>query len=79
MAYVSGSLAFRAAATGTGQAAAAQAAQIGLANALSKTPTPIPSPGRANIISCPGTVPGGEATCTAIADPQGQGLAIGGR
>jgi gamma-glutamyltranspeptidase/glutathione hydrolase len=79
MAYVSGSLAFRAATTGTGQSAAAQAAQIGLANALSKTQTPIPEPGRVNTISCPGIVPGGEATCTATADPQGQGLAIGGR
>lgn len=81
MAYVSGNLNFRAAASGTGQAAAVQAAQIGLANALAKPQgqTPIPAPGRANIISCPGTVPGGEATCTATADPQGQGLAIGGR
>lgn len=79
MAYISGNLSFRAASTGTGQAAAAQAANIGLANALNKTQTPIPPPGRANIISCPGLIPGGEATCTASADPQGQGLAIGGR
>jgi gamma-glutamyltranspeptidase/glutathione hydrolase len=79
MAYVSGNLNFRAAASGTGQSAAAQAAQIAITNALSKTQSPIPSPGRANIISCPGNVPGGEATCTATADPQGQGLAIGGR
>lgn len=34
---------------------------------------------RANSIACPGGVPGGEATCTATADPNGQGLAIGGR
>ncbi len=34
---------------------------------------------RANAISCPGGVPGGEATCTASADPAGQGLAVGGR
>ncbi len=33
----------------------------------------------ANTIACPGGVPGGEATCTATADPHGQGLAIGGR
>jgi len=33
----------------------------------------------ANTITCPGGVPGGEATCTATADPHGQGLAIGGR
>jgi gamma-glutamyltranspeptidase/glutathione hydrolase len=79
MAYVSGSLAFRAATSGTGQGAAYQAATVGLANALAKTQTPIPAPGRVNTISCPGTVPGGEATCTATADPAGQGLAIGGR
>lgn len=79
MAYISGSLSFRAAAAGTGQAAATQAAAIGLANALTKAQTPIPSPGRANTISCPGLVPGGEASCTASADPRGQGLAIGGR
>jgi gamma-glutamyltranspeptidase/glutathione hydrolase len=34
---------------------------------------------RANAIACPGGVPGGEASCTATADPHGQGLAIGGR
>jgi gamma-glutamyltranspeptidase/glutathione hydrolase len=71
---------FRAAATGTGQSGAAQAVTAGLANALANTPTtPVPEPGRTNIISCPGGVPGGEATCTATADPRGNGLAIGGR
>jgi gamma-glutamyltranspeptidase/glutathione hydrolase len=71
---------FRAAATGTGQAAAAQAANIALANALAKNAAaPVPEPGRANVISCPGGVPGGEASCTASADARGQGLAIGGR
>ncbi len=34
---------------------------------------------RANTIACPDGVPGGEASCTATADPNGQGLAIGGR
>jgi gamma-glutamyltranspeptidase/glutathione hydrolase len=34
---------------------------------------------RANTIACPDGVPGGEASCTASADPHGQGLAIGGR
>jgi gamma-glutamyltranspeptidase / glutathione hydrolase len=34
---------------------------------------------RANTIACPNGVPGGEASCTASADPHGQGLAIGGR
>ena len=79
IAYTPGSLAFRAASSGTGQSAAAQAAAIAMANTLTHDTTPIPTPGRANIIDCPGTVPGGEATCTATADPQGQGLAIGGR
>ena len=79
IAYSPGSLAFRAATTGTGQEEAGQAARIALANALTNSHTPIPEPGRANVISCPGTVPGGEASCTATADPRGQGLAIGGR
>ncbi len=34
---------------------------------------------RANAIACPRGVPGGEASCSATADPNGQGLAIGGR
>ncbi len=71
---------FLAAATGTGQQGAAQAAAQGIANALANQPAaPVAEPGRANIISCPGGVPGAEATCTASADPRGQGLAIGGR
>ena len=79
MAYTSGG-AFRAAASGTGQSAAAQAAQAGLANALAGHPgVQVPEPGRANVISCPGGVPGGEGSCTAAADARGQGLAVGGR
>jgi gamma-glutamyltranspeptidase/glutathione hydrolase len=34
---------------------------------------------RANTISCPGGIPGAEASCRASADPHGQGLAVGGR
>ncbi|HTQ72385.1 MAG TPA: gamma-glutamyltransferase [Acidocella sp.] len=79
MAYTTGSYAFRAAASGTGQNEADEAAQIGLANALTGKNEPIPDPGRANVISCPGNVPGGEASCRASADPKGNGLAIGGR
>lgn len=79
MAYASSSLDFRAAVAGTGQNEAVNAANISLTNALTKQTTPIPSPGRANIISCPGEVPGGEASCTASTDPNGGGLAIGGR
>jgi gamma-glutamyltranspeptidase/glutathione hydrolase len=71
---------FIAAVTGTGQAGAAAAVADGMYNALHNTPAaPVPDPGRANVIFCPGGVPGGESTCTASADPRGQGLAIGGR
>jgi gamma-glutamyltranspeptidase/glutathione hydrolase len=70
---------FRAAVTGTGQAAAAQSAVDAMEAALHNRPAAIPAPGHANIISCPGSVPGGEATCTATADPNGNGFATGGR
>ncbi len=84
IAYDSHSKAFRAAVTGTGQAAAAAAAEQGmyaaLHNTLAKVPEPgVREPGRANIISCPRGVPGGEASCTASADPRGFGLAVGGK
>ncbi len=78
IAYSDGGV-FRAAVTGTGQQEAPEAAAQGLNDALNKTATEVPEPGRANIISCPGGVPGGEASCTASADPRGQGLAMGGR
>lgn len=79
IAYTKGSHAFRAAVTGTGQNEAEAAAQIGLTNALTGQDTPVPQPGRANIISCPHNVPGGEASCSASASPTGNGLAMGGR
>jgi gamma-glutamyltranspeptidase/glutathione hydrolase len=79
IAYTPGSGNFRAAVTGTGQQDAPTAASQGLYDALNNTTAPVTDPGRANIISCPGGVPGGEATCTATADPRGQGLAVGGR
>ena len=79
MAYTTGSAAFRAASSGTGQNAAGEAARIGLANALTGQNQPVPEPGRANVISCPGSVPGGEASCRASAALGGNGLAIGGR
>ncbi|HTJ90787.1 MAG TPA: gamma-glutamyltransferase [Acidocella sp.] len=75
-------LTFRAAATGTGQAGAAQAARLALTDAVTRgrdKTDPVPAPGRANVISCPGGVPGGEGSCTASPDPRGHGLAIGGR
>ncbi len=78
IAYTGGS--FRAAVTGTGQAEAPAAASQGMYAALNNAPAAqAPDPGRSNIISCPGGVPGGEASCSASADPRGQGLAIGGR
>ncbi len=70
---------FRAATTGTGQQEAHAAAAAGMQAALTGQPAQVPAPGRANIVSCPQGVPGGEASCTASADPRGQGLAIGGR
>jgi gamma-glutamyltranspeptidase / glutathione hydrolase len=80
VAYRPGTLTFRAAATGTGQQGAALAVASALASALAGNAHPIvPEPGRANLITCPGGVPGGEGTCSAAADPRGQGLAIGGR
>lgn len=79
IAYASGNNAFRAAVTGTGQAQAETALKIGLANALTGQNTAIPPPGRANVISCPGHIPGNEASCHASAAPMGGGLAIGGR
>jgi len=70
---------FRAAVTGTGQEAAGTAASTALANALTGNAAPIPDPGRANTISCPAGIPGGESSCVATADPRANGLAIGGR
>jgi len=70
---------FRAAVTGTGQAAAAQAALDAMQAALARQTVNTPDPGRANVISCPGLVSGGEGSCTAAADARGGGLAIGGR
>lgn len=79
MAYTSGSYAFRAAVSGTGQNEAETAAKIGLSNALTGNNEPVPAPGRANVISCPKDVPGGEASCHANVAPGSNGLAIGGR
>jgi gamma-glutamyltranspeptidase/glutathione hydrolase len=68
--------AFRAAVGGTGQNAAGLAAASGMAQALGGGAiSPVPDPGRANVISCPGYVPGGPASCRFTADPRGAGLA----
>ena len=79
IATTSGGATFRAAVTGTGQAGAAVAVATAMYNALHNSLASVPDPGRANVISCPGGVPGGEASCVASADPRGQGLAVGGR
>lgn len=79
IAYSSDLRTFRAAVTGTGQNEAEEAVKIGLENVLTGKTMPIPQPGRANIISCPGGVPGGESSCQAQASPSGNGLAMGGR
>lgn len=79
MAYTGRSHKFRAAVAGTGQNEAETAVQIGLQNALTGADTQIPEPGRADIISCPNGVPGGEASCSASTAASGNGLAIGGR
>ncbi len=80
IAYTPGNDNFLAAVTGTGQQEAAQAASLALSAALAGQPAAaLPDPGRANVISCPKGVPGGEASCTATADARGGGLAIGGR
>jgi len=79
IAYDPAGLRFRAASTGTGQQEAAAAAAAGIEAALSGNGAEVPEPGRTNVVSCPQSVPGGEASCTASADPRGQGLAIGGR
>ena len=75
-------LTFRAAATGTGQAGAAEAARLALTDAIAggrRKNDLVPAPGRTNVISCPGGVPGGEGSCSARTDPRDLGLAIGGR
>ena len=72
---------FRAAVGGSGQEAAPVAAVVGLIQAeAGQEPTPqaAPDPGRANMISCRGYMPGGEETCRWVTDPRGAGLAVGG-
>ena len=73
--------AFRAAAGGSGQAGASLAVAVALSNML-RTQQPmsalVPGPGRANVISCAGYLPGSEKSCGAVADPREPGLAAGG-
>ncbi len=67
---------FRAAVGGSGQNSAGLAAASGMAQALAGGEiSPVPDPGRANVISCPGYVPGSPAACRFTTDPRGAGLA----
>ncbi len=73
--------AFHGAAGGSGQAGASLAAAAALSNMLRSEqamPTPVPDPGRANVISCAGYLPGSRGSCAAVADPRESGLAAGG-
>jgi gamma-glutamyltranspeptidase/glutathione hydrolase len=67
--------AFRAAVSGTGQNAAGLAVASALSQALAGSSAQVPEPGRANVISCPGYVPGEPASCAFSADTRSAGLA----
>ncbi len=71
--------AFRAAVGASGQEGAALAAAVAMQQALgAAVPAgPVPAPGRANVIDCPGLLPGEPRTCTWRVDPRGSGLAVG--
>ncbi len=73
--------AFHAAAGGSGQAGAPVAVAAGLMNALrtgKPMAAPVPEPGRANVMSCAGLLPGKESTCALATDPRESGLAMSG-
>ena len=71
--------AFRAAVAGSGQEGAPTAVGSMMAQALSGAALrTVPEPGRANVVSCTGYLPGGENSCIAAADPRGAGLAASG-
>lgn len=71
---------FRAAVAGSGQQGAPLAVAASMADAL-RDPTgpisPVPEPGRANVITCGGYLPGDQQTCRWGSDPRGAGLAVG--
>ena len=39
---------------------------------------PVPDPGRVNVGTCSGYLPGGDLSCRWATDPRGAGLALGG-
>jgi gamma-glutamyltranspeptidase/glutathione hydrolase len=72
-----GNGAFRAAVGASGQNAAGLAAAFAMTEALGGGGPPVPEPGRANSISCPAYVPGGDTSCRFSVDPRVAGLALG--
>ena len=84
LAYAPRRHAFRAAVGASGQEGAPLAAAVAMRAALADRgpvaqpmPAPVPAPGRANVIECPGLLPGAPQSCGWAADPRGSGLAIG--
>jgi gamma-glutamyltranspeptidase/glutathione hydrolase len=80
--HVPNTRAFRAAATGSGQAMAPVALATALSGALRGAEAGaalagVPEPGRALLVTCPRTLPGNAAGCTAAVDPRGAGLVLG--
>jgi len=70
--------AFHGLAGGSGQQGAPLAAAVGLFDGFAgRLPSRPPEPGRANVIACPGYLPGSSASCAWSTDPRGSGLAIG--
>ncbi len=71
---------FRAAVAGSGQQGAPLAVAAGMADALRSSQgaiAAVPEPGRANVITCGGYLPGEQQSCRWGTDPRGAGLAIG--
>jgi gamma-glutamyltranspeptidase/glutathione hydrolase len=70
--------AFHAMSAGSGQEGAPLAAATGLfAGLAAQLPAQPPEPGRANVVACPGYLPGNDKSCIWSADPRGFGLAKG--
>jgi gamma-glutamyltranspeptidase / glutathione hydrolase len=70
--------ALRAVVGGSGQNAAGLAAAFAMKQALAGGAAPAPEPGRANVINCPGYVPGEPQACRFTADARMAGLAATG-
>ncbi len=68
---------FRAAVGASGQNAAGLAAGFAMEGALAGGAPPVPDPGRANVVSCTGYLPGAPASCRFKVDPRVAGLALG--